>query len=171
MTSPSNSHRDKGRTLCAGSAAAKGFTLFEIVIVMSFIAIVGAFTMMVSMDTYRGYSFHTERDVLIAALQHARAEAQGNVCVGVACTTGKSHGVYIEADKFIMFQGSSYLARDVSQDAVIPANKAITHSGISEVVFAPLSGNSPTPGTITLASSGHTSDIYIGTLGQILWSN
>src|SRR5205085_1289648 len=120
----------------------RGFTLFEIVIVMAFIAIVGAFTMMVSMDTYRGYNFHTERDVLIATLQHARAQAVGNVCQGGGCTTGKSHGVYIQPNKFIMFQGSSYATRDVSQDAVIPANAAISHSGISEIVFNVLSGNS-----------------------------
>jgi Tfp pilus assembly protein FimT len=138
---------------------------------MAFIAIVGAFTMLVSMDSYRGYTFHTERDVLIAALQHARAQAVGNVCLGAGCTTGKAHGVYIQPDKFVIFQGSSYATRDTAQDSVIPAATSVLHSGISEVVFSELSGNSSTPGTISVSANGRTSDITIGALGQIVWTN
>ena len=148
-----------------------GFTLFEIIVVMAFIAIVGTFTLLVSMDSFQSYNFHTERDILVAALQHARAQAVGNVCLGAGCTTGKAHGVSIQTDKFVIFQGTSYATRDAAMDAVLQANTTIIHSGISEVVFSELSGNSPTPGTLTISSQGKSSDITIGALGQIIWTN
>ena len=160
MASLSNSHPTSARG---------GFTLFEVVIVMAFIAVVGGFSMFMSMDTYRGYNFHTERDLAIAALQHARAQAIGNICNGAGCATGKPHGVSIQADKFVIFQGSSYAARDVSQDATIPANSTVAHSGQTEIVFAQLSGNVGVPGSITFSDPGRSSNITVGAQGQIFW--
>lgn len=165
MASLSSSHRDKG------------FTLIEIMTVMAFIAIVGAFTMLVSMDSYRGYNFHSERDLLIAALQHARAQAIGNVCNGSGCTTGKPHGVHIEADKFVVFQGASYhdTPEDAALDSVIPANTVVGHGAgctpSCDFIFTQLSGNVAAPGTIVLSSEGRTSTITIGAQGQIFWDN
>ena len=149
----------------------RGFTLVEIMIVMAFVAIVGSFTMLMSMDTYRSYNFHTERDLAIAALQHARALAMGNTCTGGTCTTGKAHGVSIQADKYVIFQGDTYATRDASEDSVIQANVAVAHSGLLEIVFTQLSGNSTTPGTITFSDATRSSSITIGAQGQIFWSN
>jgi Tfp pilus assembly protein FimT len=153
------------------SNAALGFSLVEIMIVMAFIAIVGSFSLLVSMDSYRSYNFYTERDLLISALHHARAQAVGNVCTGAGCSTGKPHGVSIQSNKFIVFQGVSYAARDISEDAVIPANASVAHGGLAEVVFTQLSGNSPIPGVITISGNGRSSNITIGVQGQIFWSN
>jgi hypothetical protein len=138
---------------------------------MGFIAIIGGFTLIVSLDSYRSYSFRSDRDLLVTALLHARSLAVGNVCSGAACTEGKPHGVSIQPNQFVIFQGATYATRDVAEDAVIQANPAITHSGLPEVVFTELSANPNVTGSITLTDPvGNSSVVTIGAEGQIFWT-
>ncbi len=107
----------------------------------------------------------------MTALLHARSLAVGNVCLGAACTEGKPHGVSIQPNQFVIFQGAPYATRDVAEDAVIQANPAITHSGLPEVVFTELSANPHVTGSITLTDPvGNSSVVTIGTEGQIFWT-
>jgi len=149
-----------------------GFTLMEILVVMALLAAVGSFALFVSADSYRGETFRSDRAALIAALQHARAMAMHGVCAGDACTEGAPHGVAIEPDRYVLFQGSKYAARDSREDLVIPADPAVSHEGLSEVVFADASGDAQEAGDITLTdTAGHASVITIGLEGQIVWTH
>jgi Tfp pilus assembly protein FimT len=160
MESPNNSRRSKG------------FALVEVLLVTAFVAFVGGMTAFFGMDTFRSYLFHSDKEVLVSALQHARAQAAGNICLGSGCTDGKPHGVKIEPDRFIAFQGHSYAARDSEVDAVFEANPNIAYGGsVTEVVFSQLSATT-SGGTITLTdTTGRASMITIGKEGQIVWSN
>lgn len=184
-------HNPSGRETCTSpcnriSARGKsgaGFTLLEIMMVMAFVAIIGGFTLAVSMDSFRGYMFHSDRDLLVTALQRARSQAIGNVCLGALCSNGKPHGVAIRpADNpnaYVIFQTETatptYAARtadDKVQDIAIETNAGTTFTPASaEFVFTNLSGNVIAPGTITVAASGHSSTITVGTEGQIQWTN
>jgi len=149
-----------------------GFTLVEVLIVIVLVVIIAKFALTVSFDTYRASSYHADRAYLIAALQHARALSVNDVCEGAACTSGAPHGVSIQTDRYIVFQGSSYAARDPSFDEVIGVNPAIDRTGLDEVVFIPGSGDVSIPGDIALTDlSGRTSTVTIGSYGQISWSN
>jgi len=149
-------------------------TFFEVIVVMGIFAMVGGFALFVSMETYRGSSFHSDRNLLVATLQRARAQAINNICLGT-CTDGKKHGVAIRPteypDSYVIFQTSNdYAARDVPQDAPFEASPISGQTGDSEIVFEYLSGNS-NPASITLTGEGHTSVITIGAEGQITWTN
>jgi len=149
-----------------------GFTLVEILVVLALVVVVGKFALMISFDTYRDSSYHADRAYLIAALQHARALSVDNVCEGNDCESGVPHGVSIQSDEYVIFQGVSYAARDPSLDEVIGADPTIVRTGLIEVVFAPGSGDVSSPGYFTLTdASGHTSTVTIGNYGQIFWSD
>lgn len=165
-------------------AKQSGFTLIEILIVIGIIAVVAGAGVFIDFDSFRGYSFHSDRDILISALQHARAEAVSNICRGGDCENGgKKHGVKILTDKYVIFQGNDYNSRDVDYDAFLDASPATGRSGITEVVFAQLSGNAssisssgdcatlPEPLCIILQGGTRSSVITINSEGQILWTN
>ena len=125
-------------------AGRQGFTLIEILVVIGLLTFVGGFTLIVSMDSFRGYSFRSERTMLVAVLQKARSQAVNNMCFGAGCTDGKPHGVHIAAGSYTIFQGASYVAGDPLNEVVVPQSKAIALSGTTDVVFTELSGAATT---------------------------
>jgi len=145
-----------------------GFSLIEILIVMALVGLVGGFALFVSMETFRGSSFHADRDLLIAALQRARAESMNNTCLG-SCSDGLAHGVHIQSDKYVVFQGNTYNAADPLNQSY-ESSPATTKTGATDILFAQLSGASA-GGTITLTGSSRTSVVTVGTEGQISWTN
>jgi Tfp pilus assembly protein FimT len=150
----------------------RGLTLFEILIVLGLMTTLATLTLFISFGTYRDSSYHDDRAMLIAALQHARAESIDDVCIGTTCVTGMPHGVSIQEDRYVVFQGTSFVSRYTDADQVIEANPNINRTGLIEILFAPSSGNAQITGTITLSDmSGHVSTTTIGSQGQILWSN
>lgn len=152
-----------------------GFTLVEILIVIAFFAVIGGLSLAYGIEGYRQVTFHSDRDMLVATLQRARAKAVGNICIGT-CTEGKPHGVAITEDaqgnvRFTIFQGSSYGAEPAFDD-VIRANPNTKRDGISEVVFAQLSGRANPSGEIVLKdATGRTSTTTVGSEGEISWTN
>lgn len=172
------------RTSIRSSHSVPGFTLIEILVVMGILVIVAGFGLFVSMDSFRGYSFHSERDSLISILQKARSQAVNNMCFGAsACTSGKAHGVHIAVQggvlTYTVFQGNTYNAADTLNE-VIPARYAAVAVGVggfTDITFSPLAATTtPTPitaRTLHLYDSAgkDSSDISINAEGQILWTN
>lgn len=152
----------------------RGFTLIEILVVMGLCAVVSTFALMVSMDWYRASVSHSDRDTLVLALEHARLESMHNVCLGDACTGGKPHGVAVRPEDnqnaYVIFQGSTYAARDVAVDVPLEANPTVATSGLTEVVFAQVSGDVSSVGDLVLTGAGRVSTITVGSEGQIFWS-
>jgi type IV fimbrial biogenesis protein FimT len=158
------------------SKSTKGFTLIEVLVVLSMLAIVAALAVFVSMDTYRGSSFRADRDLLVALLQHARAEAIHNICAGTSCTNTSpaadtTHGLYVGATTYTLFQGSSYALRTTAEDQNYSEDALVSRTGATEVVFQPLTGTVAAQATITLTGSGKTSVITIEPSGRIWWTN
>jgi len=138
---------------------------------MGIFIMVGGLALFVSMETYRGSSFRSDRDLLVAALQHARAQAMNNICFGTGCADGEAHGVHIQSDKYIVFQGSIYDSSDLNNAAFDSTITTTKTPATLNILFSQLSGNS-TPATITLTDvEGHTSAISVSAEGQISWTN
>src|ERR1043166_3537154 len=112
----------------------RGFTLIELIITIGLISIIATFGLFLSWDYYRGTAFLSEQKIVVSILQKARNQSMSNVCLGT-CTDGKAHGVKFLADKYVIFQGNSYLSRDTSVDDPINVAPTISHSGMDEVVF------------------------------------
>lgn len=145
--------------------------MLEMIVVMGIFSLVGGLALFVSMDTYRGSNFHSDRNTFIASLQRARTQSMNNICLGSGCTDGKPHGVKVlSGNTIVVFQGTSYATRDSAVDSVFALNIA-SATGDSEFVFDRLSGAS-TAASATLADdSGRTSVVTINSEGQISWTN
>jgi len=151
------------------SSPTRGFTLVELLTVMGLFVLLAGLGLFVSMDAYRGSSFRTDRDLLVALLQHARAQAVNNICTG-SCTDGAAHGVAATGGVYIAFQGTSYNSSD-PQNQVFSANPAVMLGGDTEVLFAQLTGAVAARRVITLAAAEQVSVITIEPNGRIWWTN
>ena len=148
-----------------------GFTLVEILIVIAIVTIILGLSLFLSMDFYKSYSFHSEKNVIVSILQKARSESMNNI-------NQTPHGVYFDNTsglKYILFEGSSY-------DSASTSNIEIDSSfGISldsptlpfSIVFDQLSGDCSSCGSsgIDIVSSQGSSafDININSEGRITW--
>jgi Tfp pilus assembly protein PilV len=149
-----------------------GITLIEVLVVLALVVGISGMTFVLSLDTYRDSSLHADRMTLVSLLMHARAQSLHDVCGASSCTHGASHGVYIQPDHFVLFEGDSYALRDTDQDVTFDANPHIIHTGISEMVFASSSALVSTPGAIVLVDTGRRSaTTTIGGEGQISWDD
>lgn len=129
------------------------------------------------MEEYRGYTFRSEREILVSIFEKARSEAMNNYCIGPACSDGMPHGVHIDAiaHEYTIFQGSSYSA-SAPENEVIAGNPSVSLSGFTDVLFDQLTGkinpqlaHATDEITLTITQNDRTSDIKINNEGRINW--
>jgi prepilin-type N-terminal cleavage/methylation domain-containing protein len=150
----------------------KGFSMIEVLVVIGMIVLVGGFALFVSMESYRGSAFRSDRDLLVSVLQHARAQAMNNICLGT-CADGRPHGVHIQSDAYTIFQdeGSGYDEDDVLNASFESSTIVVKNPTTLDIIFDQLSGNT-SPSTVTLTdAAGHSSTISVNAEGQITWTN
>lgn len=140
----------------------RGFTLFEIMIAVGLITIIGSLALFVSMDFYRSYNLDAEMETIISLITRARGRAVNNI-------DASPHGLFINEDSMTLFRGESYLLRDEDSDEVFPRSHAFTIEGLDEVVFDQLTGEASATGTITISGQGRTAIIEINHEGRIDW--
>ena len=146
-----------------------GFSLIEILIGLGILTIIFSIGLLMSMDSFRGYSRRSERDTIVAMLQRTRSRAMANV--------GQSPwGACFNGTNYILFRGSSYASSVTTE--VIEGNPAVSVTDTSStprflcadggVVFAQLTGNT-NPVTITLVQGAITSTVSTNSAGRIDW--
>lgn len=159
----------------SGMPKKNGFSLLELLIVIGVLAFIGTFSLVASMDLFRSHLFDGDRDGIVTALQKVRSRAISNICLGSACTDGKSHGVHFDfsSGKYTLFQdqGTGYNSSDLLNEEH-EINKTMTISGSADIIFSQLSGDVLPEGSITITDdAGNSSVITINDQGQILWTN
>ncbi len=137
-----------------------GVTLLEVTIVLGISLLLLAIIPLTDSQAYRRYLLTSEKDSLVYTLQRARNQAINNV-------NQAPHGVYIEQNAYILFQGASYASRNSAYDNIIPSSSQISKNGMQEIIFEQLNGNGNTNGLITLSNNSHSLTISINTAGQI----
>jgi len=118
--------------------SSRGFTLIEVLIVVSLITMLAGLTLFFDVSSFRRTAFNTELATLAVALQTARADALNNI-------DQAPHGVKIYPGSYkgyVVFEGSDYAHRDVTKDVAIPSmyTVAVAPPSPDEVVFTQLSG-------------------------------
>ena len=166
MKSPSISKSKKAAGLLLGSNPARGFTLIEVLVVMTLFSLFASFGLFIGLDFYRNYAFHSAESVSVSAIQKARMRSLVNM-------NQAPHGVRIEQSHYTIFEGASYASRLAVLDEVIALPAAVSISGISsfplDIVFNQLDGSVAAPASIRLSDGARSSTIKINTEGRIDW--
>jgi len=155
----------------------RGLTLIEVLISLGLLSLVGGFSLYMSMDDTRSYTFRDDRDKIVSVLQRARSQSMHSVCRSAACESAQPHGVYRDGVVLVLFEGANYTTRDEAFDEIIELHSGtVTFDGFTEVTFVPISGNVTVmpAGEWSLTVSdglGRTSDISLNSEGRIFWTN
>lgn len=141
----------------------RGFSLLEILLTMALISLL----MAVAVPAYQ--SVQTENDVSLAvatvtgALRQASASAR-------AVNGGTSWGVAFSTSSLTLFKGPSFVGRDSAADELFSISKSLRFSGVSEIVFAPVTGFPAAPATSTIITNNQkTRDIVITSFGTLAY--
>ena len=138
-----------------------GFTLTEILVVISLAALISTFALGMSLDAFRSYNFRSEQTLLLSLLQKARSQAMSNI-------DQLPHGVHVSGNQYTLYEGSAWKSRDVLKDADFPVGKGVAPSGVTDMLFTQLSGKPVSAGDIVLSDGGHASVIFsINSQGRI----
>jgi prepilin-type N-terminal cleavage/methylation domain-containing protein len=148
----------------------RGFTLIEILLVISLIALIFSFTVALGFDSYRRNSLKTERDTLVSILQKARSQAINNI-------DDSRHGFYFDGTNYIVFAGDSFDPLTVANDLVVKKNPSIEVivnvsteiNGLKQIVFNQLTGNIDQTASLVLSDGISSSTISINQEGRINW--
>jgi len=144
------------------------FTLVETLIVMSLVLVITSFGFVMSQGDFMRNNLRDEVSVINSLLVRARNQSINTMCFGDSCVGGKKHGVYITEHSYVLFQGNSYLTRDVSEDEIVYPKRLIVITELQEIVFELLSGSSKTSGNIVLSDeNANTYTVSINTEGVI----
>lgn len=143
--------------------ALKGFTLIEILVVVSILAILIGLGLFMSMDSYRAYLSRSEQGTVVSLLERARSRAMANVHQTV-------WGVCYIAPDYIIFRGTACAAGAPANETT-PGNPSAVIAGLdstSPVIFSQLAGTT-TNATVSVTQQGRVSTIVINHEGTIIW--
>jgi prepilin-type N-terminal cleavage/methylation domain-containing protein len=111
-----------------------GFTLIEILIVISLISTLTFFFVSIGLNFYRSQQLENQAQTILQILRRAQVKT-------MSVELDSSFGVYLTNDNYTLFKGDSYLNnRDPQYDEVFDLPEIINVSGLNEVVFLKMEG-------------------------------
>lgn len=138
----------------------RGFTLIEILLTMSLVAIVA----LVSSPFYGRFIVSQETSVALDELEGSLRKAQAYALVG---KNDARWGVTIDTSRIVLFQGNSYAGRNAAFDEVYDIRGGVEITGVGEVVFSRVTGRPDTTPTVTVSGSGVTETFVLNSEGVL----
>ncbi len=138
-----------------------GFTLLELLLVVALMGVLA----IVSAPMYLSLQAENEMSITSVTIGDILHRAQ---LKSQAIDSDSSWGVEITNGLLIIFKGSNFINRDQTFDENFSLANTIKLSGLTEVIFAPLSGIPNIVGAIKLQhSDGRQSQLSINGMGII----
>jgi prepilin-type N-terminal cleavage/methylation domain-containing protein len=151
-------------------ARQKGFTLIEVLLVMSLIAIIAGLSTINLIQPQKTASLDGTVATLVADLRGQQIKAMGGD--KVSASTSQTHGIYVQADRYTLFKGT-YSAADTDNFVVMmegDTSLSTTNMPSSQLVFTKglgaVSGFTSAP-TITVTSGADSKIISLNRHGVV----
>ena len=136
----------------------KGFSIFEIILVISLLALLAALTVPVGVRFYQFSILDDATETALTLLRRAQKQA-------IAEKNNSAFGVRFLPVSMDLFEGATYATRIVSQDEVFNLPGGVTVSGLPEVDFAVITGITTNVGSVVFSSGGRSKTITINSKG------
>jgi prepilin-type N-terminal cleavage/methylation domain-containing protein len=138
----------------------KGFTLIEMLLVIAL------FMILAGLSTPFYARFLTQNNVnnVVDQLSGQLRKAQIYAMMG---RQNGAWGVTVNSGAIILFQGSSYATRNSAFDEKFLLNPNISITGLTEVVFAKVSGLPSTTPTIVITGNNSSKTVTVNSQGVI----
>lgn len=139
----------------------RGFTLVEILVVVALVGFIAALGLMMSFGSLARSGVESERDLVVSLLQAQRSRALSNI-------HAHSHGVRLEENTIVLFEGDSYDLHD-PHNQVISRNPEVSIEDVPvDIVFESLTGNSSAQ-IIVFSQSHKRAEVEVNEVGRIEW--
>ena len=129
----------------------RGFTLTEILIVLSLLVILSVSTLVVFQTVAEDSALRTSAQEVYSVFADARTDT-------LASKNDTVYGVHVSSTEMIYFVGDTYTP-SLGTNVSYPLSRNVTATssltgGATEVIFERLTGNTSASGTITVTESG-----------------
>lgn len=138
----------------------RGFAIFELLMVMGLLGFLLVFSVPIGLGYYRTVVLDEAAEGLLSSVRRARRQA-------MVQKNDSAFGVRFFTDRYVLFQGSSYVGRNPTFDEIIFLPTGITKSGVNSIVFLEIDGTANS-GTLTLAYAGESRLVTINSQG-VVW--
>ncbi len=131
-----------------GRVSLKGFTLPEMLLSVSLLAIIGGMII----PSYHTFLVRNDLDIATITLAQNLRQAQSLAQSGDGDMTW---GIRVGVGSILIYKGVSYVARDSTFDQNTQMPKSIVPTGLSEINFSKVAGLPNATGTFTLTSQAN----------------
>jgi len=139
----------------------KGFTLLEMLLTITIIAVLGGISAPIYMSFLARNDLSVTSTIVVQSLRRAQTQSKNMV-------NDSDWGVYMADQVLTIFSGSAYSLRTVAFDEKFDIAPTISFSGVTEVVFARFTGDTSDDGDIILNSNNNeTRTITINQKGMV----
>ncbi len=144
----------------------KGFTLIELSLVMSIMAILLGFISIGLVRSQQNVSLFTTEEVLATDLRQQQLKAMIGDTEGR--TTSDQYGIHFDANRYVLFHGSSFSEDSSNFVNNLSSNLQFNNAGFN-VIFSRVSGEISSPVIINLQDKTTSSlkRIHINSMGVI----
>lgn len=139
-----------------------GFTIFELIITLGILIVIGSFGLFIGFDFYSSYLLNDERDMAVSILQRARALSMNNI-------NNQPYGVHFENGKYTIFEGQFFNQLNSSNQTFNTALGVSYSLSQPSIIFSKMSGDSNYSGNINITLGSKTLTIQLNSYGQINW--
>lgn len=143
------------------------FTLLEVILVMTLVAVGVGFSALYSQTAQVRADVNAQAATLSSHLRLAQSSA-------AAGEGGESHGIHLESDEYVLFDGSPYVSGDpdnvtIELPPTIHIQSIALNGGGNDIIFDPPQGETSTHGSFELYSESieKTLSITIHSIGII----
>lgn len=142
------------------TSKARGFTLIELVLVMTLVAAIVGISTPFLISYQRRNMLRTDTIMVQELIRRAQGLAENSVA-------NSNWGVYFNGQNVIIYKGDNYLGRDPAFDETSTLSDATSVSGNLEYNFDVLTGDTVNAGSTILTVDNNSKEIFVNEKGLI----